>query len=315
MKLFYATAFCLASTFAVSASASVSDPSFVPTYQSRSYPIKHATGYIPTEKGREFKAKAPHKTFVGSSTPVPGSYSLRGHAGPVDDQGTCGSCWDFSLTGVLRGTWIMAGKDPGRLSYNYLLNCATTQQGCNGGDFPAAAYFVSPQGAPAYGSDGTYTGVDGSCVQATPVASTVSYVMLGNDEGNFPNSPTPSFQDIAYAVGVLHQPVSIDVAVDNNWENYASGVYNKCTDEKVADINHMVAIEGYSCETSVDSSGNCVFDANGNLPAGVGTWIIRNSWGTDWGDAGYITTKATDKNGKACNAVASDALYFTLTGN
>jgi C1A family cysteine protease len=55
-----------------------------------------------------------------------------------------------------------------------------------------------------------------------------------------------------------------------------------------------------------------VFDADGNLPAGVGTWIVRNSWSTMWGDRGYITTKATDKKGNRCNSIATDALYFDL---
>jgi C1A family cysteine protease len=289
--------------FSLSASADVAKP----TYFTKKYPVKHAKGYIPSAKNFDFMMSAPRSSFVNTDTSVPSTYSLRGKAGPVEDQGQCGSCWDFSLTSVLRGTWILAGSDPGRLSFNYLLNCATDMQGCDGGDFTAAAWFVSPKGAPAYGSDGgEYTAASGTCVQAAPVASTVDYKMLGASGTN------PSFKDIAYVVGVLHQPVSIDVAADDNWQNYAGGVYNGCSDESANDIDHMVVIEGYDCETSVDQSGNCVFDANGNLPNGVGTWLVRNSWGTSWGDNGYITTKATDSSGQRCNAVATDALYYDI---
>jgi C1A family cysteine protease len=283
-----------------------------PTYVSQTYVTKHAKGYVHSRKAHAFLATAPRRSFNDSDVAVPSTYSLRTQAGPVEDQGACGSCWDFSLTSALRGTWILAGKDPGRLSFNYLLNCATTMSGCDGGDFSAAQYLVAPQGVPAYGTDGSYVGQNATCVTSPAVASAVNYTLIGSDGGLLPGQPSPSFKDIAYVVGVLHQPISIDVAVDDAWENYSSGVYNACGYEDPANINHMVVIEGYDCETAVDSSGHCTFDSNGNLPAGVGTWLIRNSWGDSWGDHGYITTKATDKDGKACNAVASDALYYTL---
>jgi len=285
------------------------------TYTSKTYATKFAKGLVRTPATEQFLRTAPRESFLDASTPVPKKYSLRGKAGPVEDQGQCGSCWDFSLTSVLRGSWITAGKDPGRLSFNYLLNCAKTSQGCDGGDFTAAEYFVHPKGAPAYGSDGEYQGTAGNCQMEKTVASTVSYKILGTDLGANPKAPLPSFKDLAYVVGVLHQPVSIDVAVDDAWQNYSGGVYNGCSDEVATDINHMVSLEGYDCETAVDQSGNCVFDAKGNLPPGVGRWIIRNSWSDSWGDNGYITTKATDKKGARCNAVATDALYYNLQGH
>ena len=52
------------------------------------------------------------------------------------------------------------------------------------------------------------------------------------------------------------------------------------------------------------------FDANGNLPPGKGVWILRNSWGTSWGDGGFMRTKMTDAKGVRCNAVAKEAAYF-----
>ena len=284
----------------------------VETYVSKTYDTIHARGLVRTPESKEFLRTAPRVSFVNKATAVPGKYSLVDKAGPVEDQGQCGSCWDFALTETLRGTWMTAGKDPGRLSFNYLLNCATAYQGCNGGDFGAADLFISPKGAPDYGSDGDYTEQSGTCESRPAVASTLSYKLLGTDGGANPGGVTPSFKDIAYVVGVLHKPVSIDVAADANWENYSTGVYNGCSDENVADINHMVVLEGYDCEKAVDANKNCKFDAKGNLPAGVGKWIIKNSWGTGWGEGGYIYTKATDANGAACNAVATDALYYDI---
>ena len=294
-------------------SAHADDQTVMKTFKSKSVgAIKHAKGFVQTQRSRDFLSTSQRKSFTGVDAAVPGTYSMRGNAGPVEDQGQCGSCWDFSLTSVLRGTTIMSGKDSGRLSFNYLLNCATEMQGCNGGDFSAADHFINPKGAPKYGSDGAYTATDGKCIDKKAVAGTHDYHLLGS-EGSANGVATPSFKDIAYVIGVLHRPVSIDVAVDDNWEGYSAGVYNGCTDNEVKDINHMVAIEGYDCEKSVDANGNCVFDANGNLSGGNGLWIIRNSWGTSWGDGGYITTKATNAAGVRCNAVANDALYYDLT--
>lgn len=278
----------------------------IPTYVAKEYKTEFFTGYIQSQETMELMDQTEKKSFNDSGEIIPGRYSMRTVAGPVENQGQCGSCWDFSLTTVLRGTWIMAGEDPGRLSFNYLLNCSKVTMGCKGGNFFAAKYFADPKGAPAYGSDGPYIQKHGECLDAPPLASSVNYHLLGKFWTN------PSFKDIAHVVGVLHRPVSADVAVDPHWRSYKSGVYNGCSAETPFSLNHMVAIEGYDCESSVDANGNCVFDANGNLPPGVGLWIIRNSWGTKWGDHGYITTKATDRNGVRCNSVAFDALYYDI---
>jgi len=286
------------------------------TYSTTDYRVSHATGFVHSQKSHAFLQAAPRVSFVKTETdaPVPAKASLRGKVGPVEDQGQCGSCWDFSLTNTLRGTWIAHGKDPGRLSFNYLLNCDKTQAGCNGGDFSAAAMFVTPKGAPAYGSDGSYVARDGKCQPQTAVASTLSYTLLGDDSGQFPNNPAPSFQDIAYVVGVMHQPVSIDITATDDWQNYSSGVYNNCNTPDPNQINHMVIIEGYDCEKNVDKNGNCVFDKTGNLPPGQGVWLVRNSWGESWGDGGYVKMIATDKKGNKCNSIAHDALFFNVTG-
>jgi C1A family cysteine protease len=303
---------CALAVTQLSLASAFADTSFEKTYLTRDYGVTHAKGLVRSAKSNLFLASAKRESFLTATASVPKAYSLRGKAGPVEDQGQCGSCWDFSLTTALRGTLITKGKDPGRLSFNYLLNCAKpgTYNCEQGGDFDAAQAFIHPKGAPAYGSDGSYNGVDGKCENKKVVASTISYKMLGTEGSTTAHA---AFKDIAYVVGVLHQPVSIDIAADDTFENYSGGIYNGCSDESSADINHMVVIEGYSCETSVDKSGNCVFDKTGNLPKGVGTWLVRNSWNTTWGDDGYITMKATDKKGLPCNAVATDALYFDTT--
>ena len=265
------------------------------TFTTRDYPRRFATGYIHNDA---FIQAAPRISFISSNAKIPQQYSLEGKAGPVEDQGQCGSCWDFSLTSTLRGTKILNSKDPGRLSFNYLLNCDTNESGCDGGNFDAANSLLSPKGPPHYGTDGQYTEAQGQCVKKAAAATATKYFLLGK--------VTPAFKDIAYVISVLHRPVTIDVYADDNWQSYSSGVFNACQAVDDSATNHMVVIEGYDCE------GACNFDRNGNLPNGQGTYLVRNSWGTVWGEKGYIRTKATDKQGKLCNSVAGEALYFDV---
>jgi C1A family cysteine protease len=277
-----------------------------PTYVSKQYPQEFYTGGVHTPSSVAFMRSAPRRTFVTAPAPVPSKYTMRGKTGQIENQGQCGSCWDFSLTSTLRGTWMMAGKDPGRLSFNYLLKCNSKGYSCWGGSMDAADDFVSPKGAPKYGADGEYDGSSYGCQQEPVAASATQYFMLG------PKGENPSFKDIAYVVGVLHRPVSVFMEADSTFQSYVKGIYNGCPSGSSDGGNHLVVIEGYDCESSVDKAGNCVFDKNGNLPAGVGIYDVRNSWGSTWGEKGYVRMKATDDNGARCNAVASYALYYEV---
>lgn len=277
------------------------------SYTIKNYETHFETGLIETPESMEFAAQAPRMS--APKVLLPGRYSLRGVAGPVENQGACGSCWDFALTSVLRGTYQTNTNDPGRLSFNYLLNCAKDMWGCNGGNFSAAKHLVRSgralKGPPLYGQDGPYVPYEGVCDPKPAKASALTYFFAGG-------SGSASFRDVAYVLSVLRRPLAVDVAVNDDWKRYGGGVFDGCGNNKTLRINHMVSLEGYDCESSVDSKGNCVFDKKGNLPPGVGKWIIRNSWGTSWGDGGYITTKATNKAGQRCNKIVTTALYFKV---
>jgi len=275
-----------------------------PTYVSKQYAEKFYTGAIFNAKSQLFSSQAPHASFALTPAAVPASFSLRGKTGQIEHQGSCGSCWDFGLTTALRGTLAFAGRDPGRLSFNYLLNCNPQGYGCAGGGFDAADSLLAPFGPPRYGDDGDYTATQGYCVKAPPRASATQYFMLGQGGSN------PSFKDIAYVVGVLHRSVAVAITAESTLMSYAGGIYNGCAPGDLLGGNHMVVIEGYDCESSVDKAGNCEFNKYGNLPRGIGLFVVRNSWGKNWGDHGYLVTKATDPYGQRCNGIGTYALYF-----
>jgi C1A family cysteine protease len=213
---------------------------------------------------KAFKAKSRHKQALRGVV-IPQKVDLCQFV-KIRDQGSCGSCWDFSLTNTLESQYRAQGVETGTLGVNYLGGCSQYTPMCSGGDFPAAEYFVN------YGQSGVwlesqfpYTANNVRC-KAFPIAAhAVAYHMLG--DGTNP----ASFADIAseLAQGKL---ISVDVGVDSSWENYSGGIYSG----RGTGINHMVGICGFDTE-------GAQFDASGNLPSGKGYVTVYNSWGKSWG--------------------------------
>lgn len=261
---------------------------------------KHALGLKRTEKSKKFlelKKSAKRAILTGAA---PGKYDLTAKVSPPENQGQCGSCWDFGITKALRSALMLAGNDPGTLAFNYLLdNCGNgpSQGGCNGGDFDAGESFLKGNG-PWLESEDPYQGYETSCKSGLTVAGTaLTYETVGN-------GGVPSFQELALALSQNHMLV-VDVAVCGAWENYSSGIFNQ-NQCGASSINHIINMVGYDCETSVDSSGNCTFDSNGEPSNGDGYVIAMNNWGTSWGENGYMRTRTH------MDALANTAMYFTV---
>lgn len=282
------------------------------TYQVKHYHQKHAKGM----KRHHEEMRAMYRTSFKqmSHLLIPKAIDLSPQVSLPQDQGTCGCCWDFSLTKALRSEYMLAKHDPGVLEFNFLLNnCGKGPQmeGCNGGDFTAAASFLNNEG-PGLNSADPFTARQGTC-KGLPVKGTAAtYTMLGDGDSG------PTFQELAYAVGIERHMVSIDVAAGiGDWENYSGGIYNDCQGG-VNDIDHMIDLVGYDCETSTDSDGHCIFDLNGHPIHHDGYLLIENNWGESWGvkaangHRGYMKTRMYGSDGSNCNAVATDALIFTI---
>jgi hypothetical protein len=276
----------------------------VNTFSTRSYATRFKLGLSRDKKKiKLFKETLPHKLILPmhAAVIIPGKLDLTPKVSPPEDQGQCGACWDFSITKALRSAWMLVGKDPGRLAFNYLLNnCGgvVDESGCGGGDFPAAQNDLTPLG-PWLEAQDPYTGGQGNCMQGLSVAATAaSWVLVG--DGGAP----PTFQELSYAISQNHM-LSVDVAVCGAWESYASGIFNQ-NDCGPDSINHMINMVGYDCETSLDKSGHCVFDANGQPVNGDGFLIAMNNWGTSWGEAGYMRSRWH------IDALADTAMFFTV---
>jgi len=192
---------------------------------------------------------------------LPTSYSWvsKGATTPVYNQGQCGSCWAFSTTESIESMCFLSGKALIELSMQQIVDCDTSDDGCNGGDPPTAyAYVISAGGLESL-ADYPYTAEDGYCeFDASKIARSISsweYVTQSQNE--------QQMQQFTYSDG----PPSVCVDA-STWDSYNGGVYtsSNCGTQ----LDHCVQIVGWAVEQ------------------GVNAWVVRNSWGTDWGYAGFL---------------------------
>uniref|UniRef100_A0A7N0UW85 Cysteine protease n=1 Tax=Kalanchoe fedtschenkoi TaxID=63787 RepID=A0A7N0UW85_KALFE len=204
-----------------------------------------------------------------------------GIVSPVKDQGHCGSCWTFSTTGALEAAYAQAFGKGISLSEQQLVDCARAFNnfGCNGG-LPSQAFeYIKYNGGLETEEAYPYTGNDGSCKFSSEnvgvkVIDSVNITQGAEDE-------------LKHAVGVV-RPVSVAFEVVSGFRFYGKGVYTSDTcGSDPMDVNHAVLAVGYGVED------------------GVPYWLIKNSWGSDWGDHGYFKMEL----GKNMCGVATCASY------
>jgi len=196
------------------------------------------------------------------AAPSPVDWRKKGAVTPVKDQGQCGSCWAFSATGSMEGAWFLAKKNLVSLSEQQLVDCSQAQgnQGCNGGLMDNAFQYVIANGGITDEGDYPYTAVDGTCnTEATSMVKISSFTdVTQGDEG-------------ALLTAVMKQPVSVAIEADQQvFQMYSGGV-----------------LDDPSCGTNLDHGVLAVgFDTDSD--SGKDFWIVKNSWGQNWGEQGYI---------------------------
>jgi C1A family cysteine protease len=175
------------------------------------------------------------------------------------------------------------------------MDCYQQDWRCKGSYFEKVADGLVRAGKLHAESDYPYRAVNGSCKSNVP----------GETHGKIVSSSL--IDSNAKSIGsalVNRYAVPVTVSASGAFMSYSSGIYNSCN---TGQINHQVLVVGIDCETAVDAQGMCVFNSNGKLPNGVGLYLVKNSWGTGWGDKGYIWMKITGKSGAKCNGIADEA--------
>ena len=246
-------------------------------------------GYNPNAASKQGRVYAkPRYTFT-----LPSSLDLRAQLSPVKDQGQCGSCWAFGTTAGLESAAWMAGVKK-VYAEQYLLSCNQKQMNCErGGDFVYDMY-KAPKGG-VYQSDFPYIAQDGQCKPGLAYHEQVAQATFIPAS----NSGAASVLDIKNAMAA-HGVIPIAAVASNNWDSYRGGVYTGCmANPSINAVNHIIALVGYQDD---------------GVSPGGGYWILRNSWGQDWGEGGYMRipyqTSASDR--RPCDMVGVEANWVTL---
>lgn len=212
-------------------------------------------------------------THTGSSSvlygDVPGEKDLHneGAVTPVKNQGKCGSCWTFSTTSCVESHNILKNGKMVLLSEQNLLDCAQAfgNHGSNGG-LPSHAFeYIRYNGGIDTEDSYPYEAKEGKCkFNEYHIGAKVDAVV---------NITSRHEDELKATVGSAGS-VSIAFQVVSDFRFYKAGVYESTECHKgEQDVNHTVLTVGYGTES------------------GMPHWIVKNSWGADWGMSGYFQIK------------------------
>jgi len=200
---------------------------------------------------------------------VPASYSAvdAGLVSPVKSQGDCGSCVAFATGAAVETCFKKVAGRWGDVSEQHFVDCGYGQNGADGCDGATPHAYVKTWSdggltlahETQYGYKGTVNTCPTLAGYNIGAKITSNYYTYSADEA--------LLKTLVYKYGA----VIAAVKAEGPFSEYNSGVFAGCAAGD--SIDHAITVVGYGTEDSVDY------------------WLIKNSWGSTWGDGGYIKLK------------------------
>ncbi|XP_039055687.1 cysteine proteinase RD21A-like [Hibiscus syriacus] len=218
--------------------------------------------YLGVKKPRRKLSKASDRyaPILGEELPDFVDWREKGAVAEIKDQGACGSCWAFSATAAVEGINKLFTGELISLSEQELVDCDRSyNEGCNGGLMDYAFEFIIKNGGIDTEENYPYTGRDGRCDSYRKKANVVS--IDGYED-------VPVNNERALQKAASNQPISVAIeSGGRSFQLYESGIFDGSCGTQ---LDHGVTVVGYGSEKGKDY------------------WLVKNSWGINWGEAGYV---------------------------
>ncbi len=256
----------------------------------------HALGYVPAPVN--FQGATGQKLLLSQSLDeLPSSYDLRdyGKVTPVKDQGNCGSCWTFGTFASLE-SYLLIGETNDFSENNLKNNHGFNYGPCDGGNVTMSTAYLSQWSGPATEAADPYHDWDDL---PDPIDSPVKHVQ---EVLFLPMRTDATDNDIVKQAIMTYGAVTMSFFYG---DSYYNGVTHAYYYDGTNDANHEVAIVGWD-----DNYDRINF---ATAPSENGAFIVKNSWGTGWGEAGYFymsyydTQVGMNTNGSTDLAVLENA--------
>lgn len=238
-------------------------------------------------KEAEAKKKEQEKKSLGVPDPSAERFTWldRKKMTPVKFQGECGSCWTFTSAAVMEGSAKMLYSSDLDIAEQSILDCSRGKSGrkagsCSGGWYGDVFDYYSANN-PVPEKNAPYATRDGVCMKrATEPYRIAAWGYVSPDGG------TPGV-DAMKAALCKYGPIAATVKVTDHFQSYTGGVFDEFAKTSgEADVNHAITIVGWD-------------DAKKS-------YLIKNSWSTDWGENGYMWIRY------GCNNIGYGAAWVVM---